>query len=181
MALKKVNECCTWIPEKESPAQEKVRGCVDTCKTGPSNGCGMTHPVGSGTLAGCKSTTLPHFGVVIGEAREGRCKPFAYYTSGNTEEYEGVCGDTQKLSHEEVEQPCAKKVVLSTEPCDCFENKEAAAKLEELEEKVAANEDNTVVDTIVEGDKVYNVLEDGTKVEVHDVSVDLEGNLVVNK
>jgi hypothetical protein len=185
MAKIKVKECCVWVPEKESPAQIIDNACVDTCNVGPTNGCGIETPEGSGTLAGCKSTTLPHFGVVMNEAPKGRCRPFAYYTSGNTEEYEGVCGDTQRLSHEKIDQPCAKKIVLSVESCDCFENKAGggvvdAAKLKELEDKIAANEDNTVVDTIIENEKVYNVLEDGTKVEVHDIVVDLEGKLVDN-
>jgi hypothetical protein len=182
---KNADGCCVYTPTPESKIIETVKKCTSSCKSEPANTCGITHPECSGTLAGCKSTTLPHFGVVMNEAPEGRCRPFGYYTSGNTEEYEGVCGDIQKLSCEKIEQPCAKKIVLSTEPCDCFENKAAAgvvdaAKLQELEDKIAANEDNTVVDTIIENNKVYNVLEDGTKVEVHDVAVDLEGKLVDN-
>jgi hypothetical protein len=146
--------------------------------------CGIETLPCAGTIAGCKSQSLPHIGVIMDHCG----KKFAYYTSNNTEEYEGVCGDMQKLSCEEIVQPCVTGVVLSAEPCDCFENKAAAggggaidaAKLKELEDKIAANEDNTVVDTIIEGDKVYNVLEDGTKVEVHDIAVDLEGKLVDN-
>jgi len=174
--------CCVYERTPESEIVVLEREQTTGCNTGNTvDMCGIETLPCAGTLAGCKSQSLPHVGVIM----EHGGKKFAYYTSNNTEEYEGVCGDIQKLSCEEIEQPCAKKVVLSAEPCDCFENKANAgvvdaAKLQELEDKIAANEDNTVVDTIIEGDKVYNVLEDGTKVEVHDIAVDLEGKLVDN-
>ena len=114
MAMSKVKECCVWVPEKESPAQELDNACVDTCNVGPSNGCGITHPDGSGTLAGCESTTLPHFGVsIVAKARKGRCKPFAYYTSGNTKEYENECGTIDKLAHTTKTKTCGKETTYT--------------------------------------------------------------------
>jgi len=114
MAMSKVKECCVWVPEKESPAQEIDNACVDTCNVGPSNGCGLTHPDGSGTLAGCKATTLPHFGVsIVATARKGRCKPFAYYTSGNTEEYENECGELDQLKHTTKTKTCGKETTYT--------------------------------------------------------------------
>ena len=83
--------CCVFVPTPESPIEERDIVCGEVCVSVPTNDCGLEHPEGSGTLAGCKSTTLPHFGVVINK-RNGICRQFGYYTSGNTEEYEDECG-----------------------------------------------------------------------------------------
>jgi hypothetical protein len=184
--VKNEADCCVYKPTPESEVIVNEVGCTtDECNTGNTvNGCGIETLPCAGTIAGCNSQSAPHVGVIF--EMEGSCRKFAYWTSNNTKEYENVCGGMDKLSCEEVEVPCAKDVKLTTESCDCFENKGGAggvvdaAKLAELEAKIAANEDNTVVNTIIEGDKVYNVLEDGTKVEVNDIAVDLEGKLVKN-
>jgi len=112
MGMTKVDECCVWVPGKESPVKEIADVCVDTCKDGPSNGCGLTHPDGSGTLAGCEATTLPHFGVVMNK-RAGKCKQFGYYTSGNTKEYESECGNIDALSATVKTKACGKDVTYS--------------------------------------------------------------------
>ena len=125
--MSKVKECCVWVPEKESPAQELDNVCGDDCFSEPTNGCGLKHPEGSGTLAGCKSTVLPHFGVVMNKKRAGRCTAFGYYTSGNTEEYENECGSLDKLKHTMKTKPCSKETTYTTESCDCFDTKTATA------------------------------------------------------
>jgi hypothetical protein len=126
MAMSKVKECCVWVPEKESPPKEVDVACVEDCASQPTNGCGLTHPEGSGTLAGCKSTVLPHFGVVMNK-RSGKCRQFGYYTSGNTEEYENECGSIDKLKHTTKTKPCTKETTYTVESCDCFENKGGTA------------------------------------------------------
>ncbi len=124
MSMNKVKECCVWVPEKESPPTLVPVDCVDDCYSEPTNGCGLTHPEGSGTLAGCKSTTLPHFGVVMNKQKNG-CRTFGYYTSGNTEEYENECGAIDKLKHTAKVKPCSKEITYTTESCDCFDEKAA--------------------------------------------------------
>ena len=119
--MSKVDECCVWVPGKESPVKEIDVACADDCGAQPTNGCGMTHPDGSGTMAGCKATTLPHFGVVMNK-RAGKCRQFGYYTSGNVTEYENECGGIDKLSHVVKNKPCVKETTYSVESCDCFDN-----------------------------------------------------------
>ena len=110
--MTKVDECCVWVPGKESPVKEIDVVCDDVCKDGPSNGCGLTAPEGSGTLAGCESTVLPHFGVVMNK-RAGKCKQFGYYTSGNTKEYESECGNIDALAHTTKTRACGKDVTYT--------------------------------------------------------------------
>jgi hypothetical protein len=178
--IKNKDECCVYKAPVESEIVVTGVECNDGCKTEPTNNCGITHPKGSGTLAGCKSTTLPHFGVVLAEAREGTCRTFGYYTSGNTEEYENVCGGIDKLIAEEVVVPCDTKTVFTTESCDCFEVKEESEAADVAQDAlIAANVDNTDtgVITVVDG-KVYTTLEDGTQVLQGDAEYDLAGNLL---
>ena len=113
--------CCVYVPLPESPVKEIDIPCVEDCASQPTNPCGMTHPDGSGTLAGCKSTTLPHFGVTMNK-RAGKCRQFGYYTSGNVDEYENECGSIDKLSHTVKTKPCTKETTYAVTSCDCFDN-----------------------------------------------------------
>ncbi len=118
--IKNDSGCCVYAPTPESPATIIDTPCIDDCASVPTNGCGLTHPDGSGTLAGCKSTTLPHFGVVMNK-RAGLCAQFGYYTSGNTEEYENECGSLDKLDHTIQQKPCTTETTYTTTSCDCFD------------------------------------------------------------
>jgi len=122
--VKNDSGCCVYVPLPESPVMEVDTECNSGCNSAPTNPCGMDHPVGSGTLAGCKSTTLPHFGVVM-NTRKGTCSKFAYYTSGNTEEYENECGGIDRLSAREIRRKCTVDVKYRAESCDCFDNADA--------------------------------------------------------
>jgi len=118
--------CCIYVPLPESPVKEIATTCVDDCGSVPTNPCGMVHPDGSGTLAGCKSTTLPHFGVTMNK-RAGKCRQFGYYTSGNVDEYENECGSIDKLTHTVKTKPCTKETTYAVESCDCFDGKTKSA------------------------------------------------------
>ena len=124
--IKNDSGCCVYVPTPESPVKLVPTDCTDDCASQPTNPCGLTHPDGSGTLAGCKSTTLPHFGVVMNK-RAGTCRQFGYYTSGNTEEYENECGAIDKLKHTVKQKPCVSETTYTTESCDCFDSKTAQA------------------------------------------------------
>ena len=127
MAMEKVKECCVWVPGKESPVKIVDAKCDDECMVNIKDTCGRTHPDGSGTLAGCKATVLPHFGVVMNK-RTDTCHRFGYYTSGNVDEYENECGSIDKLSHTVTQKPCAKETKYTVESCDCFDNAGVATK-----------------------------------------------------
>ena len=118
--IKNDSGCCIFAPLPESPVSEIDVPCVDDCASQPTNPCGLTHPDGSGTLAGCKSTTLPHFGVVMNK-KAGICRQFGYYTSGNTEEYENECGSLDKLDHTIQQKPCVTETTYTVESCECFD------------------------------------------------------------
>ena len=126
MGMEKVKECCVWVPGKESPVKIVDVTCDDACMVNITNDCGITHPDGSGTLAGCKATVLPHFGVVMNK-RVGTCHRFGYYTSGNVDEYENECGGIDKLSHTVTQKTCAKETKYTVESCECFDNKKTGA------------------------------------------------------
>ena len=114
--VKNEHDCCVWEPTEESEVIERTPECDTDCMIQPESNCGLEHPVGSGTLAGCKATTLPHFGVVLSK-RDDTCHAFGYYTSGNTEEYEGVCGDIQLLEHTVTTEPCVTTIAYTATPC----------------------------------------------------------------
>ena len=124
--IKNDSGCCVFVPTPESPAKLVPLACEEPCEVQPTNRCGLTHPEGSGTLAGCKSTVLPHFGVVMNKRAE-TCHRFGYYTSGNTEEYENECGAIDKLSHTATQKPCTKQIDYTVESCDCFDERTADA------------------------------------------------------
>lgn len=111
------DECC-YDSQPESGIISVHRECtVPSCMEEYKNHCGLTHPVGSGTIAGCNSTTLPHFGVSMG-AKDGTCRSRGYYTSGNCVEYEDLCGNMGALSHNVIVDPCATEVVYDYTECD---------------------------------------------------------------
>jgi len=111
-------DCCCYESQPESGIINRRVDCnFDECVDTPTNRCGLTHPKGSGTIAGCNSTTLPHFGVILGE-RDGSCRPLGYYTSGNTTEYEDICGNMGELSCTEIVEPCVTRYEYEYEECD---------------------------------------------------------------
>lgn len=164
--IKNEQGCCEWVSCNESPVQKIEAECNTDCCDRVANPCGYTHPAGSGTIAGCKSTTPPHFGVVMQETK-GNCTNFAYYTSGNTTDYENTCGTLDKLTYKEKLADCCPVVgEYSTESCDCFEN--AAS---------SSDEDNTIVN-IVDADGVKKmVFEDASTLDMPEYT-DLTGNPV---
>ena len=151
----------------ESPVVIVDRPCVTSCCDVVVSPCGATHPVGSGTIAGCNSTTNPHIGVIMGKT-EGNCVPFAYYTSGNTKDYENNCGNLDQLSHVETKAECCPPVVAyDSVSCDCFE----------LVDGNGGDDDNTVQNIVDINGVKYMILEDGTQVAMP-IYHDLENNPV---
>ena len=186
--VKNDEDCCVYKAPNESGVILNDTECVTECNTTPKDTCGATHPVGSGTIAGCNSTTLPHFGVTMGK-REGNCVPFGYYTSGNTKDYENLCGDMEDLSYEEVIGECVTSITYSSGcrvPCpdkvvtqdalDAVIDAQAAIDAAQ-DENIAANVDNTDTGNIVvEDGVVYTTLEDGAKVPQAQV-INVDGTL----
>jgi len=184
-----MGDCC-YESNPESGIIDRDIECTEICTDECVDPCGLTHPVGSGTIAGCNSTTLPHFGVFMGP-KDGTCRDRCYYTSGNCIEYEDLCGNMGELEHSVIVKPCATEVKYEYTPCDpcngsgggVYNNYNPAQddvqndRLDNLEARVTVNEvkntaqdaaiadnvDNSVIDHVLENDVFKAVYEDGTK------------------
>jgi len=153
--------CCVYVPLPESPVKLVPLDCNEPCPIPIENDCGIVTPDGSGTLAGCKSTTLPHFGIVMNK-RTDTCRRFGYYTSGNTEEYENECGAIDRLKHTVKQVPCSKEIIYTVDSCDCFDSRAADAITDANQNaKITAIENkNTAQDASIASNTAKNTAQD---------------------